>query len=75
MSEEYNGHKNWNCWNVSLWANNDEYIYRIFTSSLREWGVIKAAEVLTEYFQDVKTPDGATYDSEAITQTLKGMEE
>lgn len=20
----YNGHKNWNHWNVSLWINNDE---------------------------------------------------
>ncbi len=75
MSKEYNGHKNWNCWNVSLWVNNDEYIYNMFTSCLREWGVTKAADVLTEYLEHVKTPDGATYDSEAITLTLQGLEE
>ena len=24
---KYNGHKNWNHWNVSLWVNNDEGLY------------------------------------------------
>ena len=23
----YNGHKNWNHWNVSLWINNDYGLY------------------------------------------------
>jgi hypothetical protein len=26
---KYNGHKNWNHWNVSLWVNNDEGLYRM----------------------------------------------
>jgi hypothetical protein len=25
----YNGHRNWNHWNVSLWLNNDEGLYRL----------------------------------------------
>ena len=28
MAGEYNGHKNWNHWNVSLWLYNDEAMYR-----------------------------------------------
>ena len=26
---KFNGHKNWNHWNVSLWINNDEVLYSI----------------------------------------------
>ena len=29
----YNGHKNWNHWNVSLWINNDEGLYRMANES------------------------------------------
>lgn len=28
-SKGFNGHKNWNHWNVSLWINNDEGLYRL----------------------------------------------
>jgi hypothetical protein len=26
---KFNGHRNWNHWNVSLWINNDEGLYRL----------------------------------------------
>ena len=26
---KFNGHKNWNHWNVSLWINNEEPLYRM----------------------------------------------
>lgn len=25
--KEYNGHRSWNAWNVSLWINNDKSLY------------------------------------------------
>ena len=31
----YNGHKNWNHWNVSLWINNDEGLYRMAKDAIR----------------------------------------
>lgn len=32
-SKEYNGHKNYNHWNVSLWINNDEGLYDLALSA------------------------------------------
>ena len=32
----YNGHKNWNHWNVSLWINNDEGLYQMASECIKE---------------------------------------
>ena len=39
MSKAYNGHKNWNYWNVSLWINNDEGLYNLAIQAKRRHSI------------------------------------
>lgn len=55
----YNGWKNWETWNVSLWAANDEPIYRVARQSL-DWADF-ARRMLRRGM--TQTPDGAAWDS------------
>lgn len=62
----YNGHKNWNHWNVSLWINNDEGLYRLARDHVRNCSGTrdKAAQNMMDELSDLgitKTPDGAPY--------------
>jgi len=74
MSKEYNGYPSWNSWNVSLWLNNDETIYKFCTEALKLKGRKKTIDFLVEMFQDCKTPDGARYNRRSITIALEDME-
>ena len=77
----YNGHKNWNHWNVSLWLNNDENLY----SSMRSWVKCtnnrdRAARAfyyaLTsgDYGTRIThTPDGAPYSISSIRAAMVGL--
>lgn len=57
----YNGHKNWNHWNVSLWINNDEGLYRMACSFREQFTTADyAARVMLRHLP-AKTPDGAPY--------------
>lgn len=80
MSKSFNGHKNWNHWNVSLWINNDEGLYRM----ARNYVVFKqrssskqqcAAAMLQELHGCgiTKTPDGAPYSISSIRAAMVGM--
>jgi hypothetical protein len=69
----YNGHKNWNHWNVSLWINNDEGLYRTAKDCIRhEPTRDAAARRFLELLPD-KTPDGAPYSVSAIKAAMVGM--
>lgn len=60
-SKGYNGHKNYNAWNVCLWLGNDEPTYRLMrqvikTSKNRNAAARKLLDLLP-----TKTPDGVPY--------------
>lgn len=73
----FNGHKNWNHWNVSLWINNDETLYRlarkcIEDNSNRQNAAQNMLDTL-QTFGESKTPDGAPYSVTTIKAAMRGM--
>ena len=77
----FQGHKNWNHWNVSLWINNDEGLYNAARDTLRwckkEGYTRQAAAVeFLAYLGCLgmaKTPDGAPYSVSSIRAAMRGM--
>lgn len=73
----YNGHKNWNHWNVSLWINNDEELYRLAKLALA--GAISREQAAGDLMGALRatgmthTPDGAPYSKTAIRAAMVGM--
>ena len=74
---QYNGHKNWNHWNVSLWINNDEGLYNLAREYVRECKTKDdAALAMLEILSDLgayKTPDGAPYSKSSIRAAMVEM--
>jgi hypothetical protein len=66
----YNGHKSWNQWNVSLWINNDESLYREAHDLVSRYGVAKAANRLARDLEGQRTPDGGRYNRTAIYNAI-----
>lgn len=73
----YNGHKNWNHWNVSLWINNDEglynmareYIHVYRTKAIAAYAMINALHDAGVWL----TPDGAPYSQTTIRAAMRGL--
>ena len=70
----YNGHRSWNAWNVSLWLNNDEPLYRAVTDAIKRHGKRRAALILAGNLEGQRTPDGARYNFTCIREALTGWE-
>jgi hypothetical protein len=75
---KFNGHRNWNHWNVSLWVNNDEPLY-----NLAKWYATghyrtrrDAAKAMLRTMQQegqTHTPDGAPYSVSSLCAAMSGM--
>ena len=73
---KYQGHKNWNHWNVSLWVNNDEGLYRMAVELCNNnKRSVAAARMLSELNEMgvYKTDDGAPFSVSSIRAAMVGI--
>ena len=69
----YNGHRSWNAWNVSLWLNNDEGLYREARQLAERHGIERGARHLAANLAGERTPDGARYNPTCIREAMRGI--
>lgn len=72
----YQGHKNWNHWNVSLWLSNDEGLYMLVRDALANNSRRDAASQVLATLTDMEmthTPDGAAYTVTNILAALRTL--
>ena len=69
----YNGHKNKNHWNVSLWLFNDESNYKMVMSAVREQRTLDLAARYLMMTLPKKTMDGAPYTFASVRAALRGV--
>lgn len=72
---KYNGHKNRNHWNVSLWIGNDEGLYRLAQDAIDQ---TKNRTAAVAYFMDhlggeIKTPDGVQFTKTTVRAAMRGL--
>lgn len=70
---EYQGHKNWNHWNVSLWIANDEGLYNLAREAIRRCRNKTAAACYMMEVLPEKTPDGAPYSISSLRAALREL--
>lgn len=69
----YNGHKNWNYWNVSLWILNDEGLYNMAVEAVKETKTLNDAAKRLLNALPHRTPDGAPYTFSSVRAALVGF--
>lgn len=80
--KEYNGHRSWNAWNISLWIGNDEPLYRLAMHWLNKTNRnARGNRAAVSHFLDdiggptTKTPDGAIYNRLSVKLALESLVE
>lgn len=71
--KEYNGHRSWNAWNVSLWISNDEGLYRMAVDMKRRHKNSRAAANAMLDMLPATTPDGAKFNITSVTEALRDL--
>lgn len=70
----YNGHKNYNHWNVSLWIHDDEGLYNLaLECKALTTNLTKAAHKFITQVGTKRTPDGASWSVIAVKAALKDL--
>lgn len=72
-SRHYNGFPSWNQWNVSLWINNDEWLYKFCRGMVSRHGYDKAVRFIYREIGDSKTPDGGIYNLTSIRGAIRNI--
>lgn len=77
MAKPFNGHRSWNAWNVSLWINNDERLYRAaqsFVNAAKDKDTAAEAFLWTlKSHGETHTPDGGRYNKTTVRLAMRGM--
>ncbi len=71
---KYNGHKNYNFWNVALWIGNDEGLYNMAKDHIRRCATLDdAARAIVDDLAELgieKTPDGSPYSFSSVRAAI-----
>jgi hypothetical protein len=71
--KKHNGYRSWNGWNVSLWINNEESLYRTAYELVEQKGLSEAVLILSDMLSGDKTPDGAIYNKISIKNAISDI--
>ena len=70
MTQEYNGHPSKGHYNVALWLNNDESLYRLCQLYLTRFGRREAARRIAKLWKGARTPDGFLFTYSRVYHAL-----